>query len=185
MKPAILVVDDDVTICALLEDVLSEHVFAVTTCHTGQAALRCIETQPDIALVLLDMVLPDTNGLMDTTVTPDGQNQFQGRYAILHPWTGAVVDVMHVANDPVNMRPFFERDAQGTAMRLPGRIEGERVFMPSEIPLFYTNPLRAAMSSATMDTAISSGVSAPISRPMGLWTRPKSSSEKPSERRKL
>ena len=51
--------------------------------------------------------------------------------------------------------------------------------------LFYTNPLRAAMSSATMDTAISSGVSAPISRPMGLWTRPKSSSEKPSERRKL
>ena len=58
-----------------------------------------------------------------------------------NPWTGAVVDVMHVANDPVNMRPFFERDAQGTPMRLPGRIEGERVFMPSEIPLFYTNPL--------------------------------------------
>ena len=64
MKPAILVVDDDVGVCTLLKDVLSEHVFAVTACHSGQAALRCIETQPDIALVLLDMVLPDTNGLM-------------------------------------------------------------------------------------------------------------------------
>lgn len=64
MKPAILVVDDDVAICTLLQDVLSEHVFAVTVCHTGQEALGCIDTRPDIALVLLDMMLPDTNGLM-------------------------------------------------------------------------------------------------------------------------
>lgn len=64
MKPAILVVDDDIAVCTLLQDVLSEHVFAVTACHTGQEALRCIETQPEIALVLLDMMLPDINGLM-------------------------------------------------------------------------------------------------------------------------
>ena len=64
MKPAILVVDDDAAVCALLQDVLNEHVFAVTVCHTGQAALACVETQPEIALVLLDMMLPDTNGLM-------------------------------------------------------------------------------------------------------------------------
>ena len=57
------------------------------------------------------------------------------------------------------------------------------LLFPSPFP--YTSPLRAAMSSATMETAISSGVSAPISSPMGLWTRPKSPSEKPSERRKL
>ncbi len=64
MKPAILVVDDDEAVCTLLQDVLSEHVFAVSACHSGQEALRCIETQPDIALVLLDMMLPDTNGLL-------------------------------------------------------------------------------------------------------------------------
>lgn len=63
MKPAILVVDDDAAICALLQEVLSEHVFAVTVCHTGQEALACVESDPDIALVLLDMMLPDTNGL--------------------------------------------------------------------------------------------------------------------------
>lgn len=64
MKPVVLVVDDDVAVCSLLQDVLNEHVFAVTACHTGQEALRCIETQPEIALVLLDMMLPDINGLM-------------------------------------------------------------------------------------------------------------------------
>lgn len=38
MKPAILVVDDDIAVCTLLQDVLSEHVFTVTACHTGQEA---------------------------------------------------------------------------------------------------------------------------------------------------
>lgn len=63
MKPAILVVDDDAEICALLQDVLNEHVFSVTVCHTGRDALSRVESDPDIALVLLDMMLPDTNGL--------------------------------------------------------------------------------------------------------------------------
>ena len=63
MKPAVLIVDDDTAICALLQDVLSEHVFAVTACHTGLEAIRCVEERPEIALVLLDMMLPDINGL--------------------------------------------------------------------------------------------------------------------------
>jgi hypothetical protein len=58
-----------------------------------------------------------------------------------NPWTGAEVEVMHVANDPVNMRPFYARDAQGGPLVYPFRAQGERVFAPSEIPLFYTNPL--------------------------------------------
>ena len=63
MKPVVLVVDDDTAICALLQDVLSEHVFTVSVCHTGQEAILRIEGDPDIALVVLDMILPDTNGL--------------------------------------------------------------------------------------------------------------------------
>lgn len=63
MKPVVLVVDDDTAICALLQDVLSEHVFTVSVCHTGQEAILRIEGDPDIALVVLDMMLPDTNGL--------------------------------------------------------------------------------------------------------------------------
>ncbi|MBZ1530399.1 response regulator, partial [Leuconostoc mesenteroides] len=63
MKPAILVVDDDTAVCELLQDVLSEHVFSVLVCHNGQDALRLVQQEPNIALVLLDMMLPDINGL--------------------------------------------------------------------------------------------------------------------------
>ena len=45
-------------------------------------------------------------------------------------------------------------------------------------------PARTAMSSAAMETAISSGVSAPMARPMGAWTRAYSASVKPSARRR-
>lgn len=63
MKPAILVVDDDVAVCELLQDVLSEHVFTVLTCHSGRDAVNRVQQDSGIALVLLDMMLPDINGL--------------------------------------------------------------------------------------------------------------------------
>jgi len=34
--------------------------------------------------------IPDAQGHMDTSVKKDGANNFQGRYVILHPWTGAL-----------------------------------------------------------------------------------------------
>ncbi|QIX95503.1 response regulator [Cedecea sp. FDAARGOS_727] len=64
MKPAILVVDDDTAICDVLRDVLNEHVFDVLVCHTGNEAVETVAGQPAIALILLDMMLPDTNGLL-------------------------------------------------------------------------------------------------------------------------
>ncbi|AIR60387.1 response regulator transcription factor [Klebsiella sp. Ap-873] len=64
MKPAILVVDDDKAICDVLRDVLSEHVFDVLVCHSGNEALQIVASEPSVALILLDMMLPDTNGLL-------------------------------------------------------------------------------------------------------------------------
>ena len=59
-----------------------------------------------------------------------------------NPWTDEVVDVMHVNNDPVNMRPSFAKGADGTYGPLPRmRREGRWIFAPVEVPLFYTNPL--------------------------------------------
>src|SRR5205814_880805 len=34
--------------------------------------------------------IPDENGAMSTDVAHDSSNNFQGRYVILHPWTGAM-----------------------------------------------------------------------------------------------
>lgn len=59
-----------------------------------------------------------------------------------NPYTGETVKVMHIHNDPVNGRPNFPRSADGKPFSLPGmRVEGPYVFLPVEVPLFYTNPL--------------------------------------------
>ncbi|ELY3904540.1 TPA: response regulator transcription factor [Klebsiella aerogenes] len=64
MKPVILVIDDDAAICELLSDVLGAHAFEVVACQNGGEALATVARRADIALVLLDMILPDTNGLL-------------------------------------------------------------------------------------------------------------------------
>ena len=58
-----------------------------------------------------------------------------------NPWTGKKLDVVHVANDPVNMRPGFPIGADGTPAKFTGRVQHGRVFMPAVIPLWYTNPM--------------------------------------------
>lgn len=59
-----------------------------------------------------------------------------------NPWTGEEVDVIHVANDPVNMRrPLFAYGEDGKPFRFRGTFMNGRVFAPSAYPLFYKNPL--------------------------------------------
>lgn len=58
-----------------------------------------------------------------------------------NPWLNKAVETVHVANDPVNMRPQFPVRADGTPAVTGWRIQNGRVFMPTEVPLFYTNPL--------------------------------------------
>lgn len=58
-----------------------------------------------------------------------------------NPWTDETVDVIHVANDPVNQRPQFPLGPDGKPTPFRGRIQGDTVFMAFEVPLFYTNPL--------------------------------------------
>ena len=64
MKPAILVVDDDKAVCEMLQDVLDEQQLSVYCCHYGRDAPALLAQHGDIALVMLDMMLPDTNGLL-------------------------------------------------------------------------------------------------------------------------
>ena len=52
-----------------------------------------------------------------------------------NPWTGQEVEVLHVANDPVNNGPFF------APFPWTGTIREGRWWSTATIPLFYTNPL--------------------------------------------
>jgi hypothetical protein len=59
-----------------------------------------------------------------------------------NPWTGETVAVMHVANDPVNMRaPAFAIAEDGKSVKLELRLYDDTLVSSSETPLFYTNPL--------------------------------------------
>jgi hypothetical protein len=58
-----------------------------------------------------------------------------------NPWTGDRVDVMHIANDPVNSRPMLPTGADGRPFALPVSRNGDWVQVATEVPLFYENPL--------------------------------------------
>lgn len=58
-----------------------------------------------------------------------------------NPWTGKTVEVIQVANDPVNMRPSFPVDDKGKPFSLGAKVEAGKVFLTTEVPLFYKNPL--------------------------------------------
>ena len=61
-KPSILVVDDDRTNCAILSKMLSAHGYQVDTASSGEEALKLVEEQPYV-LVLLDYVMPGMDGV--------------------------------------------------------------------------------------------------------------------------
>ena len=57
-----------------------------------------------------------------------------------NPWTGDEVQVMHVANDPVNFETYeIGRDGEPTTFG--GDVLGDRFQMSFTVPLFYPNPL--------------------------------------------
>lgn len=59
-----------------------------------------------------------------------------------NPWTGETVEVIHVANDPVNMRqPTYERRDDGTPHSVTLRRYDDVLVASNEVPLFYRNPL--------------------------------------------
>jgi len=61
VNPKVLVVDDDVTVCRMLEERLSRSGYRVATVINGEHALRyCDQDPPDV--LILDVNLPDIDG---------------------------------------------------------------------------------------------------------------------------
>jgi len=58
-----------------------------------------------------------------------------------NPWTGASNEVIHVANDPVNQRPGFGINADGSERAFTYRDVNGQYLINYEIPLFYKNAM--------------------------------------------
>jgi len=57
-----------------------------------------------------------------------------------NPWTGEEVEVLHIANDPVNST-WWPVGRDGKPLSWTGSTEGNRWWQTVTVPLFYTNPL--------------------------------------------
>ena len=57
-----------------------------------------------------------------------------------NPWTGETVDVLHVANDPVNFT-MYETGRDGQPIRWDATQLDGRWWQTTTVPLFYPNPL--------------------------------------------
>jgi Protein of unknown function (DUF1838) len=60
-----------------------------------------------------------------------------------NPWTNETVDVLHVANDPVNSASYV-KGRDGNPVRWTGTILGDTWMSSTTVPLFYSNPLAGA-----------------------------------------
>jgi CheY-like chemotaxis protein len=58
----VLVVDDDVRNIFALSSVLERRGMTVLTAGTGREAIQTLETTPDIAIVLMDIMMPEMDG---------------------------------------------------------------------------------------------------------------------------
>ncbi len=58
-----------------------------------------------------------------------------------NPWTDKTVEVIHVANDPLNGGPIYGLDEEGNVPPLDLVIQDENFFYSAEFALFYANPL--------------------------------------------
>jgi CheY-like chemotaxis protein len=59
----VLVADDEPHIGRIIKTKLEQGPFRVTLVHDGAEALRTLEAYPDVALVLLDLMMPELSGL--------------------------------------------------------------------------------------------------------------------------
>lgn len=59
----ILVVDDDREIAALISDALADEGFATVLAYDGEEALQRVADQKEIALIILDIMMPKADGL--------------------------------------------------------------------------------------------------------------------------
>ena len=63
MVKTILVVDDDPAQRRLLQAAVERHGFRTKTADDGAVAVRCIETDEDVDLIMLDLVMPGMSGI--------------------------------------------------------------------------------------------------------------------------
>lgn len=131
MRKTILIVDDDLQICELLTETFEEHSYQVCLAHSGQEALAQLESQNEIALILLDLILPDINGLL----LLQQLKQKTSVPVIMLSGLGSDSDVvvgLEMGADDYIAKPFYPRVVVARVKAALRRLEPVPIFYPQQ-----------------------------------------------------
>ena len=59
----VLIVDDDMRNIFALSTVLEEHDMMIVSAENGRDAISILQTEPDIDIVLMDIMMPEMDGI--------------------------------------------------------------------------------------------------------------------------
>ncbi|MDO4698790.1 MAG: response regulator transcription factor [Pasteurellaceae bacterium] len=136
MKKTILIVDDDVQICTLLSDIFEEHQYNVLSVHCGRDALALLATPNVVDLILLDLILPDTNGLL----LLQQLKQMTPVPILLLSGLGSESDVvvgLEMGADDYIAKPFYPRVVVARVKAALRRLAPPAVMMPARSGLRF------------------------------------------------
>jgi hypothetical protein len=72
----ILIVDDDIRNIFALASLLERHEMEILSAETGRDAISLLQSNPDIEIVLMDIMMPEMDGI-DTTRAIRSQHEFR------------------------------------------------------------------------------------------------------------
>jgi CheY-like chemotaxis protein len=104
MKPAILLVDDDVFLLALTAELLSELGYGVRTARNGSEALTILQDGHAVDLLVTDVQMPGLHGFELARRAKALKPRLAVLYCTGHP--EAVADEMGPALGPILSKPF-------------------------------------------------------------------------------
>ncbi len=123
----ILIIDDDINLCASLETFLSKQGHHVKTCHSGEEGLDILHKEI-VQVVLLDMMLPGMNGLE----TLKKIMEYNPSISVLMMSGEADVE-MAVEATKIGAYHFYEKPLNPDQILLECRHLSERIYMQKKL----------------------------------------------------
>ncbi|HET7608442.1 MAG TPA: response regulator, partial [Gammaproteobacteria bacterium] len=146
MSARILVVDDEANIRALIDEILSEEGYEVTTAADAKEA-RSARKRQDFDLVLLDIWMPDTDGISLLREWSEGGStgtvvMMSGHGTVDTAVEATRLGAVDFVEKPVSLAKLLRTVERALAVR---RTKGERrgAAMPSSVPAGKSQPVRA------------------------------------------
>lgn len=123
----VLVADDEPHIGRIIQTKLEQGPFRVTLVYDGAEALRALEQYPDVALVLLDLMMPERTGL-EVLATMRGDARWAALPCIILTAAGQderYDEAMRLGASDFMTKPFSPKRMYARAVELTGAVSPE------------------------------------------------------------